>query len=106
MKEKTKVEMMWEVSREQEKEFRDSLPDFYDTDDLDDLFKLIRGKEDAKKEEISDKEGYLDNKDYLVELSTSKSIKCRICGMYKELHKTMNHEYESQIQTNKKDNKE
>lgn len=40
----TKAQMMWEVSKEQEKEFRDSLTD-YNKLELDELFKLIRGAE-------------------------------------------------------------
>ena len=53
---KSKVKMMWEVSKEQEEEFRKSLPEELNDSDTDDLFRLIRGteykrgKEDALKE--------------------------------------------------------
>ena len=56
----TKVQMMWEISREQEELFRKGIPDIVDGIDTEELFKMIRGaeyrrgKEDALKEEAKE----------------------------------------------------
>lgn len=42
---KTKIQLMWETYKEQEEEFRKSLPEDYDEIELDELFKGIRGSE-------------------------------------------------------------
>ena len=58
MKNKTKVESLWEVSKEQEEEFKKFILGIIDMTKVDDLFKLIRGaeyrrgKEDGKKDSI------------------------------------------------------
>lgn len=61
--EKTKIQMMWEVSREQEEEFIKTIPKIVNGIDTAELFKMIRGceyrrgKEDANlaKEEVKSK---------------------------------------------------
>lgn len=60
MTEKTKVQMMWEVSREQEEEFRKILPEEFQDTQIDDLFKLIRGSEYRRGKEDGTKE-YIEN---------------------------------------------
>ncbi|GAG66094.1 unnamed protein product [marine sediment metagenome] len=44
-KEKTKIQMMWEVSREQEVRFREGMAEEVNGINVADLFKLIRGSE-------------------------------------------------------------
>ena len=60
---KTKVQMMWEVSREQEEDFKHEILEKYPGNrvgeiDIDELFKMIRGceyrrgKEDGRNEKL------------------------------------------------------
>jgi len=52
----SKAQMRWEVSKEQEEEFRKSLPEDYNELELDELFKLIRGAEYRRGKEDGIKE--------------------------------------------------
>ena len=45
MKHKTKVQMMWEVSREQEEEFVKGIPNIVNGIDTWEFFKMVRGAE-------------------------------------------------------------
>ena len=42
---KTKIQMMWDVYREQEELFREGIPDIVNGIDTEELFKAIRGSE-------------------------------------------------------------
>ena len=45
MKYKTKVQMMWEISKEREEEFRKGMPDIVNGINVEEFFKMIRGAE-------------------------------------------------------------
>jgi len=53
---KSKIQMTWEISREQEQLFRKGIPEIVDGIDTDELFKLIRGSEYRRGKEDAEKE--------------------------------------------------
>ena len=58
MEHKTKAQMMWEISKEQEKEFRKGIPDIVNGINTWEFFKLIRGAEYRRGKEDGNKELY------------------------------------------------
>jgi len=68
---KSKAQMMWEISKEQEVDFRQSLPKNYNKLELDELFKLIRGAEYRR-----GKEDGISRKNIICELSPCSKCNC------------------------------
>ena len=58
---KSKIEMMWEISREQEEEFRKGIPEVVNGIYTDELFKMIRGAEYRRGKQDAQKSGGEEN---------------------------------------------